>query len=249
MKKFKFLMALVAIVTMITTVAFAADESMDGYGLTVPESVELADSTTTFQIKLTKGFTVDAMAFQLHYDHDIWTVTADSTLTVTAKPTYDDFVCSSATTFTDGQVLATITATAKDAAKAVTADGAFEVKEVWSEGSEDYLWCEGVYKTIAVTAAQTSTTKDFTGTAKYDNFKGNSGDWYLGVWVGEYNVTAGDAAKAIKKISVAFTGDSHAPFVVDGLNISGAGTTTFKVAIVGVPEALKDASVATATIE
>lgn len=102
---------------------------------------------------------------------------------------------------------------------------------------------------VTVKVAQTETTKDFAGTAEYTNVQGKSGDNIFGVWVGTYNVTAGDAAKAIKKVSVAFTGDSHAPFVVDGLNISGAGTTTFKVAIVGVPEALKDASVATATIQ
>lgn len=101
----------------------------------------------------------------------------------------------------------------------------------------------------------TEETATFTGTAAYDNFKGDSGDWYLGVWVGEYNVTSGSAAKAIKKISVTFTGDTNHEFVVDkdrnnkDLNISGEGTTTFKIAIVGVPEALKDASVATATIE
>lgn len=111
------------------------------------------------------------------------------------------------------------------------------------------------YALVTVTAAQTEETKDFTGTAAYDNFKGATGDWYLGVWVGTYNVTSGSDAKAIKKISVTFTGDTKHEFVVDkdrnnkDLDISGEGTTEFKIAIVGVPEALKDASVATATIE
>jgi len=94
-----------------------------------------------------------------------------------------------------------------------------------------------------------TTTEVAAAKAEYTNVQGGSGDNIFGVWVGTYNVTAGDAAKAVKKVSVAFTGDSHAPFVVDNLNIEGAGTTAFKVAIIGVPETLVNASVATVTIQ
>ena len=53
----------------------------------------------------------------------------------------------------------------------------------------------------------------------------------------------------MKKVSVAFTNSGHDAFEQDGLSITGSGEVTFKVAIVGVPETYKDASVATVTLQ
>ena len=103
------------------------------------------------------------------------------------------------------------------------------------------------YALVTVTAAQTETTVTATNAgAAYETVFGEENS-YWGVWVGSYKVTPG--TKTMKKVSVAFTNSGHDAFEQDGLSITGSGEVTFKVAIVGVPETYKDASVATVTLQ
>ncbi len=264
MKKFRFLLVLALIIAMVSSFAMAANTDIVALKDVDGTNISYTSGNLTLSFVTTEACYADCPMIELVYDSTKWTPTSISTDITSASQTLLNTNVSGQTCsnvgLMDGYNFAqganVITVTYEPVADANVIGSTFAISTDWY----DYDTGEINYKTkrtYTVTAAQTETTATVNAAkAEYTNVQGKSGDNIFGVWVGTYNVTAGDAAKAIKKVSVAFTGDAdnHA-FVVDkdhegnDLEIRGAGTTTFKIAIVGVPKDLANASVATLTIQ
>ena len=250
MKKFRFLAVLALAISMLFVVAAAADINVS--------DVEYngTDATITVTVKAASALAIDEFSsFQMSYDSAVFSVastsSSDSEATINTatagviKWSNPNGVTNTAIGDKILEVVFNVTATDKTTA--------YGKQFVISDKNNTTMWtptdAADYNGTITVKSAQTATTTTVNAASEgYTNVQGKSGDNIFGVWVGTYNVSAGDATKTITKAVVNFAA-ANKNFTADNLSISGKGTVTFKVAIVGVPEQYATGSTATLTIQ
>lgn len=239
MKRFRLLFALVVVVAMLSTVAFAADPvNFKNSTMTCADG-----ETITVELVTSEALTVGYATGQLDYTASKWTISEVSSKIALIED--NGRISFGKTDFSDvaiaaGEAVLSFKATAIGDVAGET----FELKNLCimdSTGMNMPYDGTGAAKVLTIEAAaqDTPATISAPNMAWAEYTVGNTK--YVGVWTGAYTVTAG--TKDVTDIEVAVNGAAAEAL---GVEAEAGGEVSFKIAVIGKPELTADGVVVTA---
>ncbi len=238
MKNIKFILVFAVVITMLSTMAFAANE-----GLNMASEISYSD-TITFDITMaeTINFVGEGyLGFRFYYDANAWTVTVDSEILdemVSRSGYYDCLAEPEDSAINKGDVILSVTATVKD--EAAAKNSTFDIKkiEIWDDDA-DYVYESGTYATMTVKEAaapepekpESVATTYKLGNTTYTDVPNAQVTKTLTSGTISGKVIANywkDGVKVLTPAEIPFENITIGKF-------TGAGEVTFDVAIMGVP--------------
>lgn len=253
MKKLRFICAIVLSIAIVSSFALAVDttigtnNSADGYKLTVPTEVKIADGDTSvsFDIKADKGLAVQLLTYSIYYDANLWSVELTDFPGMICEEDKSDpenayiMVLSDSGEIADGAVIGKVTATPVADADV---DGSFitiadlSAMNTASEMTYDWIGVSNVIKIVkaaAPTPEKPVITKNETKGATIET----EDTIYTNIFKGEYTATPAEGV-GISEIGIKYhktdVNDSNAAKLSKTVEIKGGATVKFKAAILGV---------------
>lgn len=181
MKKLRFICAIVLSIAIVSSFALAVDttigtnNSADGYTLTVPKEVKIADgdASVSFDIKADKGLAVQLLTYSIYYDANLWSVELTDFPGMISDEDKSDpenayiMILSDSGEIADGEVIGKVTATPVAGANV---DGSFitiadlSAMNKASEMTYDWIGVSNVIKIVkAATPVVNKYNVTFTG--------------------------------------------------------------------------------------
>jgi hypothetical protein len=233
MKRIKLLVAMILVVAVVSIGAMAASTDVIDFKV---DTIACDGNAITVEVVSANGFDASYATFNIDFDSSKWTVSnIPSAAGITGGRVA--FIYETGLTVAPGGTVFTITATPTNPEDV---DSAFELIEcliVDASGEDIVLEEPGVVATLGVTKASTEPVEP--PTSPYSSTMTAGGKTYTGV--PNTSLTKNVDGALAGKVVVTYFKDGKADlskdisFTAGDSNITGSGSVTFQVAIMGVP--------------